>query len=386
MSKHVWRYIEENEVSASYGLASDEFMMQSQLPDFPVSLKLYTYRNYCALCGRFQNLRTEIDLEACEEHSIEFGRRLTGGGAIIMGADQLGICLTSHSSAFQWTHIRELYHLFSKPIIRALSQFNVNADFRSRNDLEVSQPDGKSKKIAGLGIHISPEGNIQFHSSLLLDLDVPQMLQVLKIPIQKYADRKMIEAVAQRMTTVRKESGLPIGMRALKQAIGEAYRELFGISLTNMPFSGDEKVQIAKLEKARYRSEEWLFQQSPQEDMTGMSLKKTSAGLLRTYIGLKGENIKSVLITGDFMDSPEAFAQIESRLKWSPLDREKIAGIVENSMQSHTSAGDAIIKHEEVTEAIWLAAQRAMAAHRYTYQGSCYYPEETTQIVKDSIL
>jgi hypothetical protein len=32
----------------------------------------------------------------------------------------------------------------------------------------------------------------------------------------------------------------------------------------------------------------------------------------------------------------------------------------------------------EITDAIWLAAQRAHASHRFTYTGSCYYPKETS--------
>jgi lipoate-protein ligase A len=43
----------------------------------------------------------------------------------------------------------------------------TEAKFRSRNDLEVN-----GKKIAGLGVHVSATGDIQFHTSLLVDLDV----------------------------------------------------------------------------------------------------------------------------------------------------------------------------------------------------------------------
>ena len=324
------------------------------------------------MCGRFQDLQAEIDLDSCRQNGVDVGRRLTGGGAIIMGSDQLGICLSTHSSSFPWNHIRELYQLFSEPIIKALDQFSIKAHLRSKNDLDVN-----GKKIAGLGIHVSPEGGIQFHSSLLLDLDIPHMLKVLNIPIQKYSDKRMIQSVEQRMTTARKESGISLNMLELKQALRDSYSGIFDISLKSEPFSDEEGNQIARLEQDRYLTEEWLYQHSPQEDMTGMSLKKTSAGLLRTYIGLKGENIKSVLITGDFMDMPEAFSHIERQLKWSPLDKAKIADIVGNTIQSYPIQE---IKSEEITDAIWLAAQRAHATHRFTYKGSCYYPKETTDV------
>ncbi len=377
MSEHVWRHIDEKDVSASHGLASDEYLMHShssKTNPYPASLKLYSYRNHCALCGRFQDLMAEIDIAACKENGVEVGRRLTGGGAIIMGENQLGICLTSHSSLFEWTHIRELYHLFSQPIIQALKAYSIDASFRSKNDIEVN-----GKKIAGLGIHISPDGSMQFHSSLLLDLDIPQMLKVLKIPIQKFSDKKMVHTIEQRMTTVRTETQQMVSMIELKKTILNAYAKQFDVAFQNTSFSEEELGQIESLQRERYQTDEWLFQNSPQQDMDGVSLKKTAAGLLRTYIGMKGENIKSVLITGDFMDMPEAFSQIEAQLKWSPLDKDKISDVVYRVFNaSSETTSHVVVKPEEVVEAIWLAAQRAFAAKKYTYKGSCYYPTKET--------
>lgn len=367
-----WRYVEEHGVTASRGLAGDEFLLdeQASLPNmFSASLKLYTYRNYSALCGRFQNLESEIDLEACAQKGYGVGRRLTGGGAIVMGEDQLGICLSTHSSRIEFSHVRELYERFSSPIRSALSELGVTANLRAKNDLEV-----RGRKIAGLGVHISPQGGIQFHCSLLLDLDVPAMLQVLKIPIQKYADRKMIAAVGQRMTTVREESGTPVKMEELMNRVRTSYSDAFGADLEESPFTAMESERIASLERERYRSAEWLHQFSPREDMTGMSLVRTEAGLLRSYIGLSGDAIKSILITGDFLEMPRCFGQLESRLKWSPVDRSRISGVVEQSLLDFPAQG---LTADQVTEAIWLAARRAHAAHRYTYKGSCYYPEES---------
>ncbi|HEY5691504.1 MAG TPA: biotin/lipoate A/B protein ligase family protein [Cyclobacteriaceae bacterium] len=372
MSKSVWRYIEEHDVSAAYGLASDEKIVNDHVGphhEYAATLKLYTYRNYCALSGRFQDLSAEIDLDACKLHGFDIGRRLTGGGAIIMGENQLGICLATHSQTYKWEHIRELYHQFSEPILEALQDFDIHAQFRSKNDLEVA-----GKKIAGLGIYVSPEGGIQFHTSLLLDLDVAAMLQVLKLPVQKFSDKKMVHSIEQRMTTVRREANASIALEQLKQVVLKKYQRLFDIEVSKSSFSPTEKLEIEKIADDRYRSDEWLYQLSPQQDMDGMSLKKTAAGMLRTYIALKGENIKSVLITGDFMEMPIAFSKIESRLKWSPLDFRKIENVV---IEELAQQGGYAIKAKELTGAIWLAAQRAFAANKYTYKGSCYYPKVT---------
>lgn len=355
--------VQEDGVSAAYGLAADEYFTSAHGDN--ATLRLYTYKDHCGLVGRFQNIHAELDLEACRAENVQIGRRLTGGGAIIMGQDQLGICLASHSSRFEWNTIRDLCALLSAPVVQALERLGVSATFRAKNDLEAG-----GKKIAGLGVYVDPNGDFHFHTSLLVDLDILQMLKILQIPLQKYADKQKVESVAQRITTVSREVGRKVSIDEMRGLIREQYEKHFNVRLQEQGVTLEERQPIDRLTRARYQSEEWLFQRSPQADMTGMSLKKTAEGLLRTYIGLKGETIKSVLITGDFLEDPGVFSQIEARLKWSPLDKDAIGKVVREVL-----SGNAIpLDPSDVTDAIWMAGQRAHAATKYAYHGSCYYP------------
>lgn len=367
-----WRYIEEDNVSADYGLATDEFLMR----DYPVenpspepTLRLYTYRSHCALVGRFQNISAELNLANCARDKVQIGRRPTGGGAIIMGAGQLGLCITT-SSAFEWRDVRpaEIYERFSLPVINALKSLGIDARFRPKNDLEVN-----GKKIAGLGVYNDVHGAILFHTSLLVDLDIPQMLRVLSIPAQKISDKALIRSVSQRITTVSREIQRPISVAEVRQMVKKSFESCFKIRLVPRPVSAVEKTRIDQLAAEKYRSEAWLFQHSPQADMTGMSLKKTPAGLLRIYMGLLGDTIKSVLITGDFLEYADLFNHIESRLKWHPLDKNRIGAIVTEAFSRHGAAA-ASLEAADVAEAIWEAALRAKTENHFTYRGSCYYP------------
>jgi len=90
-----WRYLIEDRVSAAAGLACDEATMlphgrDSAATAAAATLRLYTYRPHCALVGRYQSVDDEIELAACARLGVEVSRRPTGGGAILMGADQLG--------------------------------------------------------------------------------------------------------------------------------------------------------------------------------------------------------------------------------------------------------------------------------------------------------
>ncbi len=370
---HDWRYIQEDACSADYGLAADEFLRSNSAAG--PSLRLYTYRSHCALAGRFQNIQAEIDLDFCLEAGIDFGRRPTGGGAIIMGAGQLGVCFTAPdhyalTEASGKLPPGQIYRVLSGPIIEALAEMGIDAEFGGRNDLEV---DGK--KIAGLGVCYDVSGAMLFHASILVDLDVDLMLRVLKVPAQKIEGKAKIKAVEQRMTTVSRLLGRNVTSDEVRDRVKEAYARSFSVGLDNQPFSETETSQIDRLAEDRFRSDDWIYQLTPQLDTAGMSVVRTPAGVLRTYVGLMGNTIKSVLITGDFFESG-VFNQIETRLKWSPMDRVAIGSVAADVLSGDHSLG---IESRHIVRAVWQAGQRAQREDGFTYDGSCYYPDAANE-------
>lgn len=366
-----WRYIADDGCDAPSGLATDEVLMDyHQLQEAHQAngaLRLYSYRNHCALVGRFQNIHAELNLPFCQENDFSISRRLTGGGAIIMGKDQLGVCLTLPDSGGLSTW--QLYRKLSKPIIESLSALGIEAGFRGKNDLEVN-----GRKIAGLGIYSNPHGTIQFHTSLLLDLDVEMMLKVLNIPLQKVADKAQ-HSVNRRITTVSREYGSPIGLEEFRLHLKSTFEKSLGVSLFHDPLSQNETKAVQHLARDKYSHPEWLYRQTPQPDMNGMGLKKTHNGLLRAYVALKGQTIKSLLITGDYLEHEDLFSELEDRLKWSPAEMQNIASIVQDVFDSEGSNLEGITT-EDMTTLIWRASLSAMKEVHYNYRGSCYQPKD----------
>ena len=148
-----WRYISEDRVSDSFGLAADEAMALRVGENFcPSVLRLYTYQSSSALVGRFQRIENELNLDFCREHKISINRRPTGGGAILMGENQLGVALMMKD----WNEYkapRELMRHFASALCEGLLIFGIKAQFRGKNDLEV-----EGRKIGGLGIHSNAAG------------------------------------------------------------------------------------------------------------------------------------------------------------------------------------------------------------------------------------
>src|SRR5579863_828997 len=150
-----WRLIEDDGVSASFGLAADECLAHRVGAGISQpTLRLYTYRSHCALVGRFQNIDNEINRAYSEVNGIALNRRPTGGGAIIMGRDQLGIALCIPGrEGDSYRQARELMADFSAGIIRGLEAIGIQAAFWGKNDIEIH-----NRKVAGLGVYRAPEG------------------------------------------------------------------------------------------------------------------------------------------------------------------------------------------------------------------------------------
>ena len=306
--------MEEQGVQAGYGLAMDEVQAQRVgQGKSPPTLRLYTYAP-CALVGRFQCLESELRLDACRRLGIPVNRRPTGGGAIVMGPDQLGVALTLPGAAEDGhRRARELMADFSAGVVAGMAHLGVAARFRGKNDVEI---DGK--KLAGLGVYRDPSGGLLYHASILVDLDVAYMLSVLSTPFEKITD-KAIATVEQRVSTMRREAPEPIGMRDALEAVAAGFAEVFGVQLALDAYTLTEQNDASELRAMRYDTEEWVSQRIATPDHSGLAKRKTAGGLLEVRVTTVGPTIKAVLIGGDFFASDRAVADLEGALRWHPV-------------------------------------------------------------------
>jgi len=366
-----WRYLTDDNVGAAEGLAVDEALMwahgRGRTAETAATLRLYTYRPHCALVGRYQDLEDEVDLDYCREHDVQVGRRPTGGGAILMGPGQLGMGLVT--CAVPDEPPRKTLRRFAEGVIAGLAESGIEARFRSKNDLEVG-----GRKIAGLGLHLDSEGAVLFHASVLVDLDVRLLLDVLRIPGAKLAD-KAITQVEQRVTTISRELGRPLRATAVRAAFGTGFARAFGVDLVPGELNHAERERRDELVAIRYGSPEWIRQRSPRRDARGTSLLKTPEGLLRIYASVHGSVIKSVLVAGDFNVLPPGIPRLEAALRWCGAEPARIAAVAAEALGSDELG----VPARSVADAVWEAVARAQElehiAHPVRAVGSCYFPD-----------
>jgi lipoate-protein ligase A len=364
-----WRYLTDDSVGGAEGLAFDEALAASHTRDgdpAPITLRLYTYRNHVALCGRFQHLEAEIDVDACRETGTEFNRRPTGGGAIVMGEGQLGVGVCAPAPIEQSP--KAILLKYSEGIVAGLARIGVEASFGGKNDLKV---DGR--KIAGLGLFLDGNGGLLFHSSILADLNTQFMLDVLDIPAAKLGGAA-VGAVERRVTTVTRETGREWTGKSLRDVIAEGFAEAMGVELADGQPTDVELERTADLVESKYQTDDWIFQRSPTSDSTGSAMIKTPGGLVRLYLAMSGDTIKSALFAGDFNQLPAALSEFESRLKWSRLDEQALDRLATDAMPDGSGLG---VDNNDMVRVVLDAGRRVKAVEvaAPSRTGSCYFPD-----------
>lgn len=302
------RIITDRNVSAAHGLATDEVLMGS------TSLHLYTYEG-AALVGRYQDLEANVDLEWCAENDIEVNRRLTGGGGILMTPDQLGIALTLNREEHDLPRSNEaLFKHFGRAITGALAEADIDAQSVPKNDIVA---DGR--KIAGLGLWERSQ-EVQFHCSLLVDMDVEKMLKALEMTEEKLSD-KHIQSFEERITTVTEQAG--VGIDQMQESVAAGFEKVLDIDFTESSLTDEEAASVEDMVEERYDTDEWRY--LIETDATeGQAVQKTDGGLLRVYTKAEDDTLAMARVTGDFFTPQDTVNQIESALKWTPLERDEL--------------------------------------------------------------
>ncbi|RJR51794.1 MAG: hypothetical protein C4576_03355 [Desulfobacteraceae bacterium] len=317
-----WRLFRNNtrSLSTAEGLAIDDTLPQSVADHkgIPI-LHLYTFVP-SVIVGKYQDIEAALRLERCKARGIEFNRRSTGGGTVIMGPEivALGLGINVDYPGLRNSGVSGVFQSMGEVLSKALDRIGVSSRFRAKNDLEV---DGK--KIAGLSAAAETGKSLLFHTSFLVDFDVELMTDIMNTPLVKLSD-KGYNCFSRRMTTLREEVGRDVSVSTAMDIIQTAFEEQFGISFERDEPDEWEKSTIDRFIRKRYTNPEWIFSHKHPRSRMGVGRLKTRGGLLEVYLSLSGGSIENVVITGDFFSTSEDIGRIESVLKWTSAREENI--------------------------------------------------------------
>jgi len=318
----VWRLFKNTQrsVSTAEGLAVDDTLPESvSNHGSPPILHLYTFIP-SVIVGKYQDIEAALKLDRCRARGIEFNRRSTGGGTVIMGPEivALGLGINVDYPGLENGGVGGVFESMARVLVGALERLGISSHFQPKNDIEVS-----GKKIAGLSAAADTENSLLFHTSFLVDFDIELMTDIMNTPVEKLSD-KGYNCFSRRMTTVREELGEKIPVESAMEAIQRSFETEFSIRFREDQPDQWEKEKIRSFIKNRYTNRDWIFSHKHPRARMGVGRLKTRAGLLEIYLSLSGSSIESLLITGDFFSTTDAINRLENALKWTSAREEKI--------------------------------------------------------------
>ena len=230
-----------------FNLATEEYFLKNSSDEI---FMLYT-NEPCIVAGKHQNLYSEINLPFARENNIKLVRRISGGGTVYQDLNNLNFSFIHNCENREQINFTK----FTLPILEALRELGLQAEFSGRNDLLIDK-----RKISGNAMHIY-KTRVLSHGTLLYDADLNQLSASLKSHNERYTD-KSIKSVRSEVTNISYYLNPPKPIEIFKLEIfKKILNNTKNISVKSLDI--EEVKVIRKISKEKFETWEWIYGYSP---------------------------------------------------------------------------------------------------------------------------
>ena len=271
----------------TFNLALEEYVLK-ELDTSEDIVMLWQNAN-SVIVGRNQNTYQEVNARVVEAHDVKVVRRITGGGAVYHDLGNLNFSFVTKSSKDNINN----YKKFTDPVIKALNELGVPAEFQGRNDIVV---DGK--KISG-NAQAWYKDKMLHHGTILFDANLDFVAKVLNVKQDKIQS-KGIKSNRARVTNILPLLSKKMNMETFKNYLLE---KLLGhkVELSDI-IKLENKVldSIFKLQDEKYSKHDWNYGESPSS--SNIKEMRFPAGKIEMHFDLVKSFVRNLKIFGDFLD------------------------------------------------------------------------------------
>ena len=287
--------INNTNTNAYFNLAMEEYFLKNTNED----IFLLWQNENSIIVGKNQNTLSEINYDYVKENNIKVVRRLSGGGAVFHDLGNINFTFIScNDNSFSD------FKKFTMPIVEALKELNVHAEFSGRNDLLI---DGQ--KFSG-NAQYNYKNKVMHHGTLLFSSEINDLSNALKVKPSKFQG-KSVKSVKSRVTNI--SSHLDKKMTVLE--FKDYLMDFINKRDENSHFYelNDKDVEsINKLVEEKYSTWEWNFGYSPKYYL--YNEVKYPGGNLEFSLDVHDGLIKDIKFFGDFFGK-EDISFIENKLR-----------------------------------------------------------------------
>lgn len=273
-----WRFIKSGAMDPAWNMAIDEAIMNAVSEGkAPPTLRFYGWQPPTLSIGYFQKAADEIDLEKVEARGIGFVRRPTGGRAVLHDQELTYSMILSESYPDMPKSVTESYRILSNGLLHGFRRLGLQADMVNLAD-EAEKAKYASagsaacfdspswyelvvegRKVAG-SAQMRQRGVILQHGSILLDMDVDLLFDLLYYPNERLRERlkKSFREKAVAINDIKRALGQPpVTLAETEAAFEQGIPEGLGIKLELGDLSDWEQAEAKRLVEEKYGNREW---------------------------------------------------------------------------------------------------------------------------------
>ena len=280
-------YIETGSTDVYYNFGLEYyFSVEKRLSD---TVFLFWRTTPTLMVGKYQNVLEEINKPYADEHGIHIVRRMSGGGTIYTDLGGWQFTFIQHKEAGEIE-----FHQYIAPVIDALREMGVHAEFNGRNDLTI---DGK--KFSGNAQYRL--GNcVVHHGSLLLDTNIRQMVESTTVDSYKILS-KSIKSVRDRVTNIAEHLPAPMDADTFKECM---VRHIMGSSGAVYQITPEDDKRIREIAAEKFNNWERIYGADPKFNIERTG--RLAGGKMQFKIDVQKGIIRHAAVYGDFFSTLDA--------------------------------------------------------------------------------
>ena len=254
--------------SAAVNMAIDEAILAAQKAQANPTLRFYGWTQPAFSFGYFQDIASEVDVDACRAEGIELVKRMTGGGTVVHGWELTYTLILPRNAGEM--NISDAYHTIGQSLVKAFQQlciptqcyatgnyyssavtnrtYGVEANICLTNPAEHDVM-SDNKKLAGVSVRRNRSG-IMFQGYISLDMPPSSILARVS------KDPEVQEMLREKSTAIN-TNGRSITKDTLIQTICETFN--LEIAFKSGKLSPQERAQAETLVETKYATVAWNF-------------------------------------------------------------------------------------------------------------------------------
>lgn len=214
------------------------------------TLRLYKFYPSAVTIGYFQRIRESVNLDFVHANSIQYTRRITGGGSVYhdaQGEITYSVVLPITGAL---TDVQESYRIICGGLVYTLRKMGVPAEFVPVNDVVVY-----NRKISG-SAQTRRAGYLLQHGTLMYATDLDVLEKALLAPSVKLQS-KGVKSIKERVITLKHVIG-EVDLDSLVKSLVEGFAIALNASIYYDSLREDE-LRVAESLVEKYRSSSWIF-------------------------------------------------------------------------------------------------------------------------------